>query len=90
MGSALKRNSLVLSCVIAVLAGCGTTSGTPARVNEDNAAKIGRQIGGTSLIGAKGATPKDQNAIDETAAGFCGVGSWTPSECARHREEVRK
>lgn len=45
-----------------------------------------RAIAGTSLIGARGATPKDQERIDDTAAGLCGAGAWTKSECARHGE----
>jgi hypothetical protein len=45
---------------------------------------------GTSLVGVKGATPKDQAGIDETAAGLCGAGIWTRSECARHGSENRK
>ncbi|WP_336622298.1 hypothetical protein [Rhizobium sp. S152] len=43
-----------------------------------------RSIVGTSLIGAKGATSKDQDAIDDTAAGLCAAGVWTSSECAAH------
>lgn len=39
---------------------------------------------GTSLVGTRGATPGDQTNIDETAAGLCGAGIWTRSECARH------
>jgi len=36
------------------------------------------------LIGARGATPTDQDKIDETVAGLCGTRAWTQSECARH------
>lgn len=43
-----------------------------------------RLIVGTSLVGARGASPRDQGAIDETVAGLCGAGVWTRSECARH------
>jgi hypothetical protein len=49
-----------------------------------------RPVVGTSLIGAKGATPADQGRIDETAAGLCGAGVWTASECARHGRESRR
>ncbi|WP_428832904.1 hypothetical protein [Pseudaminobacter soli (ex Li et al. 2025)] len=48
-----------------------------------------RKVVGTSLIGAKGATPADQLKIDETAAGLCGAGVWSASECARHGREGR-
>jgi len=43
-----------------------------------------RSIVGTSLIGARGATPKDQEKIDETVAGVCGSKAWTTEECAAH------
>jgi hypothetical protein len=36
------------------------------------------------LIGAKGKTPKDQEAIDDTAAGLCAAGVWTFMECSAH------
>jgi len=39
---------------------------------------------GTVLIGARGATARDQNRIDETAARLCALGAWTKPECARH------
>ncbi len=42
-----------------------------------------RAVVGTSLIGAQGATPADQDKIDETTAGLCGARAWTQSECAR-------
>jgi hypothetical protein len=47
-----------------------------------------RRVVGTSLIGAKGATVADQFKINETAAGLCGAGVWTPTECARHGREI--
>jgi hypothetical protein len=46
-----------------------------------------RKVVGTSLVGARGATPTDQLRIDETAAGLCGAGVWTRTECARHGRE---
>jgi hypothetical protein len=45
---------------------------------------------GTSLIGARGKTPTDQLKIDSTAAGLCGGGIWTRSECAQHGRESRQ
>jgi len=49
-----------------------------------------RRVVGTSLIGAKGATPADQIKINETAAGLCGASVWTKSECARHGREINQ
>jgi len=66
-----------------MLAGC--TTSPPAPVTIDGL----RRVVGTSLIGAKGATPADQLRINETAAGLCGAGVWTKSECARHGRESR-
>lgn len=43
-----------------------------------------RNAAGTSLIGAKGASVKDQDAIDDTVAGICAVGAFTKTECAKH------
>lgn len=48
-----------------------------------------RAIVGTSLIGTRGATPRDQENIDDSVAGMCGAGSYTQAECARHLELVR-
>jgi len=48
-----------------------------------------RSIIGTSLIGARGATPKDQEKIDDTVAGVCGSRTWTPAECAAHDKAAR-
>lgn len=67
-----------------MLAGC--TTSPPAPVTIDGL----RRVVGTSLIGAKGATPADQLRINETAAGLCGAGVWTKSECARHGRESRR
>lgn len=53
-------------------------------------ARGAREIAGTSLIGAKGKTLEDQEAIDDTVAGMCGAGSYTKAECARHGKETRQ
>lgn len=66
-----------------LLAACSTTK--PAPVSSDGL----RRVVGTSLIGAQGKTPADQAKINETAAGLCGGGIWTKSECARHGKESR-
>jgi hypothetical protein len=44
---------------------------------------------GTTLIGARGATPADQEAIDQTAAGLCGAAVWTRTQCAEHGRRSR-
>jgi len=75
----------VLSIAAALmLAGCSTSR--PVPVTSDGL----RAVVGTSLIGARGATPGDQGKIDETVAGLCGGGVWTRSECARHGREARR
>jgi hypothetical protein len=57
-----------------------------ASVNEQNAAEIVRSAVGTGLIGAKGATPKDQDGIDDSIAGICAIGAYTKTECSRHNQ----
>lgn len=49
-----------------------------------------RAIVGTSLLGARGATVKDQDSIDDAVAGLCGAGSYTRAECARHDREASR
>ena len=75
------KRFLILSAVF-VLPGCGTPDGVNA--STDLQRSTARSIIGTSLIGAKGKTDRDQFAIDETVSGICGAGVWTKSECARH------
>ena len=70
------------------MAGCGTSGQVSASKAELN--RTARAIIGTSLIGARGATPADQDKIDDTAAGLCGAKAWTQSECARHDAESRQ
>lgn len=62
--------------------GCSPT--TNATKNDLNL--TARQIVGTSLIGAKGATVQDQDKIDDTVAGLCGSGAWKKSECKAHQD----
>lgn len=58
---------------------------------EGELSRTGRAIVGTSLIGAKGATPHDQEAIDDTVAGVCGgAGVWTQGECLAHDQKTAK
>lgn len=49
-----------------------------------------RGIVGTSLIGVRGSSDRDQAGIDDAVAGLCGAGSYTKAECARHGEEIAR
>lgn len=49
-----------------------------------------RAIVGTSLIGVRGATVKDQDGVDDAVAGLCATGAYTKGECARHDRETAK
>lgn len=80
----LLRNGAL--AIVSVLLAAGCTTSKPAPVNSDGL----RSVVGTSLIGAIGKTPADQQKIDETAAGLCGASIWSPSECARHGRETRQ
>jgi hypothetical protein len=64
------------------VAACTTSQRVSA--SKQSLSSTTRAIVGTSLIGARGATPKDQDKIDDTAAGLCGAGVWTTSECRAH------
>lgn len=77
----MKQVAALIALVI--LSGCSTSK--PVPVTSDGL----RNVVGTSLIGARGATAGDQGKIDETVAGLCGGGVWTRSECARHGQEAR-
>ncbi len=77
------RNALVIF-VVSVLTLVGCTTSQMVSASGDRQKATARAIVGTSLIGARGATPKDQDKIDDTVAGVCGAGVWTKSECARH------
>ena len=73
----------LLAVSVLTLAGCSTSQQVSA--SADTQRDTARRIVGIALIGAKGATPSDQDKIDDTAAGLCGAGVWTPSECKRHK-----
>jgi hypothetical protein len=66
----------------ALLASC--TTSPKLNAGTDRIATATRQIVGTSLIGAKGATQNDQDKIDDSVAGLCGAGSYKANECATH------
>lgn len=69
-----------------LLSGCSTSQAVNASkgLQTDTA----RGAVGTSLVGARGKTPADQDKIDDTAAGLCGAAIWTQAECARHTQET--
>lgn len=69
------RLGLVMTTAL-MLAGCGTSA--PA-----NVAGL-RNVVGTDLIGAVGATDKDQRKIDRTVVGICAASIWAKAECAEH------
>ncbi|RVK96166.1 hypothetical protein CN150_13315 [Sinorhizobium meliloti] len=70
--------------VASALSGAGCISTQAVNASKDRLNQAARAVVGTSLTGARGATPADQDKIDETVAGLCGAGAWTQSECARH------
>ncbi|QXV74851.1 hypothetical protein [Rhizobium phage RHEph24] len=41
-------------------------------------------IVGTNLVGAKGATPLDQDKINRTVARLCAGGVWNKNTCEAH------
>ena len=67
----------------------GCTSTKPVSVAKGQLQSTARSIAGTSLIGARGATERDQDKIDDTVAGLCGARAWSPDECAAHDKAVR-
>ncbi len=77
----LIRLGLIVASALSA-AGCISTQAVNA--SKDRLNQAARAVVGTSLVGARGATPADQDKIDETIAGLCGARAWTQSECARH------
>ena len=65
-----------------IVTGCTTSQQVSASKDRLNSST--RAVVGTALIGTKGATDKDQDNIDDTAARLCGARVWLPSECQRH------
>lgn len=62
------------------------TSTQQVSASKETLSSTARSIIGTSLIGARGKTAKDQDAIDDTVAGVCGARAWTVQECRAHDE----
>lgn len=77
-----QRNTSLLAVSMFVLHGCATSTGVSASKEQLNL--TARSVVGTSLIGARGATPADQDKIDDTVAGLCGARVWTKEECSAH------
>lgn len=76
----LSRLALIMTAVL-MAAGCSTSP--PA-----DASGL-RRVVGTDLIGARGATDRDQRKIDRTVAGICAGKVWTRDECKAHGGAVR-
>ncbi|MCK8780578.1 hypothetical protein M0654_11330 [Rhizobium sp. NTR19] len=82
----LTRLASVVACALSVAA---CTSTKQASVAKGQLQSTARSIAGTSLIGARGATERDQDKIDDTVAGLCASKAWTKEECAAHDAVVR-
>lgn len=79
----MLRIALALIAVC-VLSGAGCTSTARVNASKEQLNLTARAIVGTSLIGAHGSTPVDQEKIDDTVAGLCGARVWTKEECGAH------
>ncbi|PDT39801.1 MULTISPECIES: hypothetical protein [Sinorhizobium] len=79
----MKPSALALT-VACALSAAGCTSTQQVSASKDRLNQAARAVVGTSLVGARGATPADQDKIDETVAGLSGARAWTQSECAHH------
>lgn len=79
---------LVLCVGIALIAGCTTTQPKLNAGTSDLSRSV-RGVIGTSIIGSRGATQKDQNNIDDVVAGACAVKAFTESECEKHDKETQ-
>lgn len=83
----MKLNALALCAAFALtLAGCTTSKQGSA--GKEDLSRAARSIFGTELVGARGATARDQDKIDDTVTGACAVGAYTPAECRRHQQET--
>ncbi|MEI3850028.1 MULTISPECIES: hypothetical protein [unclassified Ensifer] len=79
----MQRIALALIAAF-VLSGAGCTSTARVNASKEQLNLAARAVVGTSLIGARGATPSDQDRIDDTVAGICGARIWTKEECSAH------
>ena len=81
----MRLSGLALNVGFALmLVACGTTPGLDA--SKKQLTGSARAVVGTSLIGAQGASDRDQDKIDDTVAGLCATRTWTKEECRRHGE----
>ncbi|MGU3577267.1 hypothetical protein ACLBWZ_17290 [Brucellaceae bacterium C25G] len=69
---------LFLMMSASILAGCGHSA--PVNVNGV------RNVLGSDLMGARGASDADQRKIDRTIVRGCASGVWSKDECAKHDE----
>ncbi|MDX0574931.1 hypothetical protein GOL45_27860 [Sinorhizobium medicae] len=83
----MKLIALALTAACA-LSAAGCTSTQQVSASKDRLNQAARAVVGTSLVGARGATPADQDKIDETVAGLCGARVWTKEECSAHDAAV--
>ncbi|NRQ14616.1 hypothetical protein [Ensifer sesbaniae] len=79
----MQRIALAL-IVASALSAAGCTSTGRVNASKEQLNLTARAVVGTSLIGARGATPADQDKIDDTVAGICGARVWTKEECSAH------
>ncbi|QHG70142.1 hypothetical protein [Ensifer adhaerens] len=79
----MQRIALALT-VASALSAAGCTSTARVNASKEQLNLTARTIVSTSLIGARGATPVDQDKIDDTVAGLCGARVWTKEECSAH------
>lgn len=82
-----RATAAMLIGVAFATAGCTTTGPVAAKSKIRDTI---RTVAGTDLVGARGASERDQQKIDATAAGLCRAGVWTRSECARHDAAARE
>ncbi|MQV96802.1 hypothetical protein CN166_28025 [Sinorhizobium medicae] len=79
----MKLIALALTAACA-LSAAGWTSTQQVSASKDRLNQAARAFVGTSLVGARGITPADQDKIDEAVVALCGARAWTQSECAAH------
>lgn len=69
---------------VSAFAMAGCMSSQQVSATKDKQVQTVRRVVGTSLVGARGRTQADQDAIDTTATRLCAVRAWTAAECAKH------
>ena len=73
--------------LVALMAVSGCQGGVSASTNAIEGST--RSIVGTRLVGAVGATERDQVKIDDTVTRLCATRVWSEGECARHDLETQ-